>query len=505
MSSASYRTALKATSITGVSQVVVLLLRLIKVKVIAVLLGPAGVGLFGILTTVVGLISTVVGMGMSGSAVRQVAEASASGDETRVARVVWTLRRTVLVLGLVGALLLILLATPVSLLSLGTEEYATTFIVLALAVLLDAFHGGQTALLRGLRKIPELAKLSMWGAFWGTVLSVPLVLLWGLPGIAPAMVVAAALSLFASWWHARRIQLPAVVMTGAAIGGELKGLLGLGLVFLATGVLGAVLQYGLRAILAHDADLVVVGEFQAAASLSMVYVTFILQAMAQDFYPRLTGIARDDVAANKLVNEQAELSLLLAGPGILATVALSPWLIELLYSDQFVAAVDVLRWQCFGVLLRLASWPIGYVLLARGEGRLFLATEVAANAFHIGVFWLLVQVGGLAGAGFALAAAYLFYLPLIYAVVRRVSGFRWSPDAKRVLAIMAGTYAAAMLVVSLLPGSWGIAGAGALAVTAGVYAYRKLARMTALPIARRVVQKVGRLLPRYASSRTRDD
>ena len=481
MSGSSYRVALKATSITGLSQVVVLLLRFVNVKVIAVILGPAGVGLFGILNSVIGLVSAVVGMGMSGSAVRQVSEASASADAVRVARVIWTLRRTVLGLGCLGAMALLMLATPISVLSLGTSEYATTFAVLSLAVLLGTVNGGQTALLRGLRKIPELAKLSMWGAFWGTAVSVPLVWLWGLAGIAPAMVVTTAMSLLASWWHARKIQVAAVVMNRSLVVSELRGLLGLGVVFLVVGVMEAAVQYGFRAILAHDADLVVVGVFQAAASLSMVYVTFILQSMGQDFYPRLTGIAKDDAAVSRLVNEQAELSLLVAGPGILATVAFAPWLIHILYSDQFVAAVDVLRWQCLGVLLRVASWPLGFVLLARGEGRLFLVTEVATHAFHIGAFWILVQAGGLSGAAFGLTASYLFYLPLIYLLVRRVSGFAWSSAAVRALMIPATAYAASMLACNLLPKPWESVVAATVAAAVGIYAYRKLARMTEHP------------------------
>ena len=58
------------------------------------------------------------------------------------------------------------------------------------------------------------------------------------------------------------------------------------------------------------------GCYQAAWGLGGYYVGFILQAMGADFYPRLTAVASDHVECNRLVNEQAEVGLLLAGPGV---------------------------------------------------------------------------------------------------------------------------------------------------------------------------------------------
>ena len=73
---------------------------------------------------------------------------------------------------------------------------------------------------------------------------------------------------------------------------------------------------------------------------------FILQAMAADFYPRLTSSAGDNTACNRLVNEQTLVGLLLAGPGVLATLTFAPLVISLFYTAKFGAAVGILRWIC---------------------------------------------------------------------------------------------------------------------------------------------------------------
>ena len=88
--------------------------------------------------------------------------------------------------------------------------------------------------------------------------------------------------------------------------------------------------------------------------------------MGADFFPRLTAVAQDNSECNRLVNEQAEVGLLLAGPGVLGTLTFAPLVIQLFYSARFGPAVEILRWICLGMMLRVASWPMGYILLAKG-------------------------------------------------------------------------------------------------------------------------------------------
>ena len=101
--------------------------------------------------------------------------------------------------------------------------------------------------------------------------------------------------------------------------------------------------------------------------------------MGADFYPRLTAVASDNAECNRLVNEQAEIGLLLAGPGVLATLTFAPLVIALFYSAKFGPAVEILRWICLGMTLRVASWPMGFILLAKGARKTFFWSELLIN------------------------------------------------------------------------------------------------------------------------------
>jgi len=148
--------------------------------------------------------------------------------------------------------------------------------------------------------------------------------------------------------------------------------------------------------------------------------------MGADFYPRLVGVAHDHPQCNRLVNEQTQVSLLLAGPGVIATLTFAPLVITLFYSAKFHEAVEVLRWICLGIALRVITWPIGFIIVAKNRQMIFLVTEVAWTIINISLTWVCVKSFGLNGAGMAFFGSYVFHVLMIYPIVRRLSGFQWS-------------------------------------------------------------------------------
>src|SRR5262249_29907593 len=152
----------------------------------------------------------------------------------------------------------------------------------------------------------------------------------------------------------------------------------------------------------------------------------VLQAMGADFYPRLTAVAKDNTECNRTVNEQAQVSLLLTGPGVIATLTFAPVVISLFYSPKFHPAVELLRWLCLGMALRVISWPMGFILLAKASQKFFFWSELAWTLVYLGLAWVCISAYGLNGAGIAFFLSYIFHCFLIYGIVRRLSDFRWS-------------------------------------------------------------------------------
>jgi enterobacterial common antigen flippase len=251
---------------------------------------------------------------------------------------------------------------------------------------------------------------------------------------------------------------------------------------MATGLIGLGVIYLIRIIIRREMDLEAVGIYTAASTLGIIYVQFIVQAMGADFYPRLTAIANDNIECNRLVNEQAEVGLLMACPGIIATLTFAPLVIELFYSSKFGAAVEILRWICLGTVLRVASWPLGYVLLAKGEKNLFFWAEVICNATYVGLVWVGLHKFGLRGAGMAFFGVYIVSLSLNYLIVRRLSGFQWSPANRRLALLFAPLIAAIFIAWYVLPHPVAAVLGAAATLTTGIYSLKTLC--TLIPLER---------------------
>src|SRR3954451_24297334 len=103
----SYRQIMKATSIFGGVQVFNIIISIIRSKFIAILLGPAGMGIAGLLTSTIGLIGSITNFGLGSSAVRNVAVAVAAEDNDKIKTTVSIIRRLVWMTGLLGTLITI--------------------------------------------------------------------------------------------------------------------------------------------------------------------------------------------------------------------------------------------------------------------------------------------------------------------------------------------------------------------------------------------------------------
>jgi enterobacterial common antigen flippase len=423
-----YGQILKSSALVGSSSAMNVVIGIARAKAMAILLGPAGMGLAGVYGSIADMAATIAGMGVNGSAVRQIAAAVASGDSEQIARTTIVLRRISVLLGLIGAALLIAFSGRLSALSFGTSKYAGAICLLAIAVFFRLVSAGQAGLIQGMRRVSDLAKMAVWGALSGAIISVAIVYFLREEGIVPSLVCGAAVSVFISWRYSRKIRIRSASITTAQAGHEAVGLLTLGLAFVGSVLMTMGAAYIVRIMVLRKFGLEATGLYQSAWTLGGVYVGFVLQAMGTDFYPRLTANANDNVVCNRMVNEQAQVGLLLASPGVLGTLTFTPLIITLFYNSKFAAAVPILRWICLGAILQVITWPMGFIILAKARQTAFLLIDLAWAVVYIGLTWMCVKSFGLNGTGIAFFGSYIFHALLTYPIVSRLSGFRWSTE-----------------------------------------------------------------------------
>ncbi len=474
MTQSSYSTILKSSSIIGGAQVINMVIGLVRTKLVAILIGPSGVGLLGIFQSITGLASTVAGLGIQTSGVRDMAKFHGEEDRVGVAKTITTLRRVSWFTGLAGMLILILLAPWISAISFGSRDYTWSIIALGVTVLLGNIAGGQSAVIQGTRRIGDLARISILGALFGTLIAVAFYAWLGIVGIVPSLVVMSIVSLGISTYYARKINITLVTTSWQESWQQSSELIKFGLAIVVSGVVGAVVTYLTRVLVIREFDLTAAGIFTAAFSLSGMFVQFVLGAMGADFYPRLTAESNDHVRMNQLINEQTEIGLLLAFPGLLATLVLAPYALTLFYTAEFAPAADMLKWFIVGCMGRVLSWPLGFGILAKGQGGLFLASETTFHLLHLGLIWIGLRAFGLDGVAIAFAILNVILILGILLITRQTIGFAWSADIWRQIAWMAPTALAAFLVVTFLPSSFALSLGIIASLISGVLCLRQL-------------------------------
>jgi enterobacterial common antigen flippase len=286
--------------------------------------------------------------------------------------------------------------------------------------------GSQVALLRGMRRISDLVKIGILGAASGTIISLPIVYALREDGIVPSLICGAAVSSLVSWWYSRKIRIRIPSLTVAEIRHEAGVLLKFGFALMASGLMMTGASFAIRVFVLRKFGFEAAGFYQSAWTLAQMYVGVICGTMGADFFPRLTAAAKDNSMCNRLVNEQIQMGILLAAPGVIATLTLAPFVITLFYSAKFQQAVEVLRWLCLGMALRVISWPMGIIIIAKGARNLYIWSELGWTVVYVALAFVCVTAFALDGAGIAYFAAYVFHVLMTYLIVRRVSGFRYS-------------------------------------------------------------------------------
>lgn len=496
---ASYRQILRSSSIIGGASALNIVVGLVRTKVAAVLLGPAGVGLIGLLQSVMATGATVAALGFDTAGTRQIAEANGRTDDAAVAAARRGLFWGALGLALLGGAVLWMLRGVVAQAALGDATRAGEVGWLALGVALTVAAGSQSALLTGLRRIGDLARMSVLSAVLASALGVGALLIWGQQAVLVFVLAGPLANVVLG--HVFVSRLPRIVAPATPLrelAGQWRMLARLGAAFMVAGLVGTLGQLFVRTLVQRELGVEALGHFQAAWAISMTYIGFILSAMGADYYPRLTAAIHDPKAANQMVNQQVDVAVLLAAPVFLAMLGLAPLVIDVLYSSRFAEAAVVLRWQVLGDVLKVVSWPLGFVILASGDGRTFMLVETLAVVTFVGLTWLGLPFVGIEATGIAFLGMYAVYLPVVYALARRRTGFRWDAVVLRhvaALVLMA-------VAVSSLAGWHTLAGATAGVAAAGAFGLYSLTRLghmagTAGPagrvaaISRRVLTRLG--------------
>ncbi len=414
----SYRQIVKATSLFGGVQFFQIVISVIRSKFVAVLLGPAGMGIVGLLTATTGLVAGLTNFGLGTSAVKNISEANATNDRDRVITVITVLRRLVWITGILGALVTLIFSPLLSQFTFGNKEYTLAFVWISITLLLNQLSTGELVLLQGLRRLQQLAKANVYGSLAGLVISIPLYYRFGMEGIVPVIIITAFATLFFTWYFTRDIEMKKQRVSRATTVLEGKNMLVMGFMISMSGLISLMVAYVIRIFINRTGDVADVGYYAAGFTIINTYVGMVFTAMGTDYYPRLSLVAADNKQCKEHINQQSEIALLILAPILIGFLVFINWAVILLYSSQFLSITGMIYWATLGIFFKALSWAIAFVFLAKGASKLFFWNELAGSIHSLGFSILGYYLGGLTGLGIAFLASYLLYFIQVYMIAK---------------------------------------------------------------------------------------
>lgn len=422
----SYRSILKGTSIFGGVQIFQVLISLIRGKFVAMLLGPEGMGINSLFVSSSNTVSQVSNLGLSLAIVKETAEVKDEpGKLSQVACVSMSIIR---IAALLGMIFCVLFAPWLSQVTFGTEDYSLQFMLLGAVVFLMVTSGGMSSLLQGMHKVKVLARSTIVGSLTGLLCGVPLYYFIGVRGIVPALLLT-----FLSQTIYYRLALNKVLpgnrerFSWQSHKPLVRKLVTLGLLLMASTMISTLCGYGVNVLLRVMGDVNDVGLYNAANSLTNQYSAMVFTAMSLDYFPRLTGVAHDNVRMAEVVNRQEEVVAMLVAPIAIMVIMASPLIIRVLLASEFMAISPLVRWMAVGVVLKAMAFPMGYIAFAKDNKKLFFWLEgVTGNLLYLAMAVGGYYLFGLIGMGYAMVVENALLI-LIYYVVNRVKfGYRFS-------------------------------------------------------------------------------
>lgn len=465
----------KALALFGGVKVIQIVISILRSKLIAILIGPTGMGISNLLKSTTDTVGHITGFGLQTSAVRDVAKSYDAKDQERINTTITTLRVLVWLTGLLGAVIVLLFAAPLSQFAFGNKDYTIAFRILSIMMLFSQINVGQIALLQGTFHYKDMARATLYGQILSLVLTIPLYYYFRERGIVPALLIASLITLVFSTIYSKKVFYHRVKQSFKVFWKNGKEMLVLGAVIALGGQISNASSYLMNIFISHVGSVEAVGLYSATMQIANSYVFLVLSAMTTDYVPRLSALVGDEMGQRDAINKQMVMVMIVITPLLVAFIIFAKEAILILYSAEFFPTIHMLELLMVGMLFRAISWCLSYAFIARGDSKIFLMNEVVIFFISLSLKMIGFKYLGYTGIGVSIILVYVFYTLLMLFVAKHKFGFKLSQEYYQ-LFLPNLMFCLVALVVSLVFGSqWWKYVIGSFVLVVSVwYSYKKL-------------------------------
>lgn len=432
-----YKQILKATSLFGSVQFINMLASIVKTKMAALFIGVVGVGILGVLGSVLSFIQALTRCGLDLTAIKEIASAKKDYD---IQEKVSLVNKLALITGVIGVFIVLIFSPWLSQIAFNNKTYTLFFVTISIAVLFNQLSVGNMAILQGLKALKRLAKVITFSSLLSLIPTISIYYFFGEKGIPWVIVITAFISFIISRHYVNKLKIKKHSIPLKKILEEGKDILKSGIYLSFASIINMSVGFAIQIFITNTGGIVEAGFYNAGFLLINSYVAVFFSALSKDFFPRLVEVSNNDIMVRKTVNEQANVLLLLITPIIIIFLVFKGYIVSLLFSNEFLPISGMISYGILATAFKAVSWSMGFILIAKGNAKLYFITEVVSySALFISIV-LGYNINGLTGLGIGFLVYHIFDLVFIKYIVTKKYRFSFNSSFNKLFYLCIGQF-----------------------------------------------------------------
>ena len=437
---------IKATILSGISSVSNAIALFVRNKIIALSLGPYGVGLISQLTNLSLVISNFASVGINVGLIKYIAE-NLSNRKEKIHQIIVTGLKIIFVCTMVFTTFGILFSKQISENLLDNKIYYALIIISFIGLPFLVLFNFYRSIFRGLLEIKKYILAGIFNSFITVIVLFPLIKLYHIKGAIWGMSIGYLISMIFIKSIIRKTNLFKIELNlfkGKIDTQIATNLIKFGFASLIAGTSTLVGLLFIRTVIVQRLDMVNAGYFQAIFAISSQSITLILDSIGTYAYPFISSIKIKDNLIKEL-NNIMRLSMIITVPIISGIILFKENFIIILYSKEFLPIMKILPIQLFGDFFKIIGWSMGVALLPLKRLKMFVFIDLFVNLIFVGISIMLIKNYGIKGICAGYLISFIFHPIINYIYLKRTIGY--NIEFKNIVTFMVSIV---VLIISIL-------------------------------------------------------
>ena len=409
-------TLIKTSVLTGISTVIKLVSAFVINKVIAIYIGPSGLAIVGQLQSFTSIITTFSNGAISSGIVKYTAEYQDIEEKKKIfsSSIVISL-----ICSLIISIFLFTFSGYLSELILKDIQYSSVFIIFGATIFLFALNMVLISILNGQKEIKKYVLVNIAGSIFSLVFTSILIMQLNLMGALYAMVLNQSVMFFVTLAFVIKSSWFKLEYFKQGLDKEsLSKLSKYSLMAIVSALTVPVSHLIIREYIGKNLGWDSAGYWQGIWYISTMYLMLVTTTLSVYYLPRLSEI-QDNKELRKEIFSGYKIIMPIVILASLIIFLLKEYVILIAFSKDFMPMMELFAWQLMGDVIKIASWLLAYLMLAKAMTKVFIYTEVLFSALFVGLSILFVDKFGLVGITYAYALNYFLYLVTMIFIFRK--------------------------------------------------------------------------------------